>query len=182
MTADQSQTVPMPSDEHFHRLVMDHQCALVRYIAAMVPNSADADEVLQETNLAIWENAHDFEPGSNFRAWAFRIAYHRVLRCRDQKRRETKMFGGELIALLTDQIEASTPVLDARSHALAFCMRRLAPSDRSLLARYYQPGVRAADIARQLHKPVNSIFKTVCRIRKALMQCIERRMSAEEHT
>jgi len=180
--ADQSKAAGIPPDEQFHRLVAGNQCALYRYIATMVPHAADTDEVLQETNLAIWQNADSFIPGSNFRAWAFRIAYHRVLRYRDQKRREAKMFGGELVAMLADEVQAHSAVLDARSQALAFCLKRLAPSDRTLLARYYQAGVRAADIARQLHRPVNSIFKAMCRIRKALMQCITRRMSAEERT
>jgi RNA polymerase sigma-70 factor (ECF subfamily) len=178
--ADQPQPVPTPPDEQFHRLVATHQCALHRFVAAMVPNASDSDEVLQETNLAIWENAGQFAPGSNFRAWAFRIAYNRVLRYRDRRQRDAKMFGGELIAMLAQDVQDRSHVLDARSEALTHCLRRLRAADRTLLTQYYQSETRAADIARQLHRPVNSIFKAVCRIRKALVQCVTRRMKAEQ--
>lgn len=174
--------IPTPPDESFQELVAGIQCALYRYIVTMVPNAVDSDEVLQETNLAIWQDAASFTPGTNFRAWAFRIAYHRVLRYRDQRKRDARMFGGELLAVLAHETQVRSPVMDARSQALAYCMRRLTPTDQLLLGRYYQPGVRAAEIARQMHRPVNSIFKAVCRIRKALMHCIERRISVEERT
>ncbi|MBN2023699.1 MAG: hypothetical protein JW809_13010 [Pirellulales bacterium] len=64
--AEPRQAAAIPPEEPFGQLVAANQCALNRYIAALVPNRADADEVLQETNLAVWQNADRFLPGSNF--------------------------------------------------------------------------------------------------------------------
>src|SRR5262245_54811487 len=79
-------------DGLFEQLIAEHQRPLFLYILTLVPHATEAEEVLQETNVAILRSASDFETGSNFRAWAFRIAYHRVLQHRQGKQRESLTF------------------------------------------------------------------------------------------
>ena len=56
-----------------------HQSALHAYIISLMPGVDGVDDVLQETNLVLWEKRRTFEPGSNFRAWACAIARFRVM-------------------------------------------------------------------------------------------------------
>ena len=61
------------------------------YILSLVPNWADADEILQETNIRLWEEFEKFQPGTNFAAWAIRVAHFQVLTWR--KRGEPQPIG-----------------------------------------------------------------------------------------
>ncbi len=76
------------------------QQLLTRYVRTLVPNRADAEEVLQETNLFIWRNADQYELGTNFTAWVCRIAYYQVLSHRKRQVRSRLHFSDALVEQL----------------------------------------------------------------------------------
>ena len=42
----------------------------------MLGPSPDAEDVVQETYLQAWKSFHRFEPGTNIRAWMYKIMFH----------------------------------------------------------------------------------------------------------
>jgi len=62
-------------------------------------SSSDADDVLQETFLAVSRKAASFEPGSNFVAWACGIARLKVLENFRQLKRTHALSESALSAL-----------------------------------------------------------------------------------
>ena len=76
--------------------------------------------------------------------------------------------------------EGSCPahVDDAPRAALAECLGKLRPGDRDLIERRYTPGVTAKQIAADLGRPANSVSKSLGRIRRMLLECIERTLRA----
>src|SRR3954463_7617189 len=77
------------------------QRRLYLYIASMLPNPAEAEEVLQETNIVVWKKFDQFRPNSDFRAWVFRIAYFEV-----RKHLERRGRGVTLSHELLDELSA----------------------------------------------------------------------------
>ena len=67
------------SREAFVQLMTEHQGRLYAYVLSLLGDPDQANDVLQETNLVLWRNAGEFQMGSNFRAWAFRIAHFQVM-------------------------------------------------------------------------------------------------------
>ena len=63
----------------FVEMLTQHQRKLYGYIYTLVRNSADSDDLLQETNLVLWNKRLEYEFGNNFIAWACRIAF---LKCK----------------------------------------------------------------------------------------------------
>ena len=63
-----------PGNERLHdeftRVFTVNQRAIYLYIRSLVANSADVDELWQETNLVLWQRFADYQPGTNFLAWA----------------------------------------------------------------------------------------------------------------
>ena len=51
-----------------------HQSMLRAYIISLMPGMDGVDDVLQETNLVLFEKFATFQPGTNCRAWACAIA------------------------------------------------------------------------------------------------------------
>jgi len=66
------QTVPVD----FETVAMPHLNDLYRVARRTAGNSSDAEDIVQETYLQAWKSFHRFEPGTNIRAWLFKILFH----------------------------------------------------------------------------------------------------------
>ena len=51
--------------EQFVSLLTRYQQRVYLFILSLVPDRADAEDVLQETNLVLWQKFDDFTPGSD---------------------------------------------------------------------------------------------------------------------
>ncbi|QDU61193.1 RNA polymerase sigma factor CnrH [Planctomycetes bacterium Pan216] len=158
-----------------------HQRRLSLFISSLLPNPADADEVLQETNIVIWNKFDQFDPdrpGGDFLAWAFRIA---SLQVRDYKRRRsaTATFSPLVLDQLAATWLAEQPLLEARREALSLCLSKLPDEDRSLLEDCYAPGSKVAHIAKRLSRTATSVYRSLRRIRHVLAACIDRQLAGE---
>jgi RNA polymerase sigma-70 factor (ECF subfamily) len=60
-------------DSFFEREVMQHLDALYRTALRMTRNAQDAEDLVQETMLRAFRFLDRFEPGTNLRAWLFKI-------------------------------------------------------------------------------------------------------------
>ena len=85
--------VPPPDDssspqvDAFVRLLGQNQRRIFLYVMSLVPNWNDAEEIIQETNLVLWREFARFELGTNFTAWACKVALHQVLAWRKRVKR-----------------------------------------------------------------------------------------------
>lgn len=164
----------------FIRLVTEHQPGMFYFILSMVPNRVDAEEILQDTHLFLWEHFAEFTPGSNFRAWAFRIAYHRVLRFFEQQNRARRLFSDEFLAHLADSTIPSPATASLQQEALDDCLKKLKPRDRSLLDARYRPGATVTEIAHEFARNVDAVYRALRRIHEALFHCVRQTLAAED--
>ena len=74
--------------EEFNDQAMPHVAALLRTATRLCGSRDQAEDLVQETCLQAWRSFHRFEPGTNCRAWMYKILIfsHSRLR-RDQSRR-----------------------------------------------------------------------------------------------
>jgi RNA polymerase sigma-70 factor (ECF subfamily) len=231
-----------PSEE-FVQLFTRCQRPVFLYILSLLPRPIEAEEILQEANLVIWTKASQFQPGTNFRAWACQIAYFEVMKYRSRKHRDKLHFNPELLELVAAESLQQSELLDRRRQALAECLSKLREQDRALIQTRYSPddqglgseesrdlslGEQESDfvpnagagsaafkgnglkteelrsgelkpaelkpgefkpgelsedrgpgIAEKMGRPINSIYQSLSRIRKSLLECINRRLAAE---
>jgi RNA polymerase sigma-70 factor (ECF subfamily) len=64
--------------EDFEAAAMPHLADLYRSVSLLLQNSSEAEDLVQEVYLEAWKSFHRFEPGTNFRAWLFKIMFHRL--------------------------------------------------------------------------------------------------------
>ena len=125
--------------QEFVHLLTDHQEVLRSYIFSLLPNSPDVRDVLQEVNIRLWERMGDFEPGTNFGAWACTVAHYKILDHRKQKKRDGFLvFNDDLCESLAAESEHREPdLLEAKRRALQYCLKRLSTRDSEIVrARY----------------------------------------------
>jgi RNA polymerase sigma-70 factor, ECF subfamily len=155
------------------------QQRLAGFVRALLPNAADADEVLQETNIIIWQKIDQFDPdrpGSDFLSWAFRIA---ALQAKNYHRRQARNpgFSEELMDELAVAAVTQQPTLEARREALRACIKGLPDEERALVERCYAPGAQIYEIAKTLTRTPTSVYRSLRRIRRALSVCIQSRLA-----
>ena len=164
------------TDEEFIRLFTTVQRPLFLHILPLVGNGTDADEVLQETNLIMWSKRRQFQPGSSFLAWGCAIARLEVFRFRRTRGSKLKFLDGHLLDVVASHVGETDKETEIRREALARCIRKLNAKDRNLLSLRYTSGSSGNEIAKRVGRPANSIYQSLGRIRRALADCIQRRL------
>jgi RNA polymerase sigma-70 factor, ECF subfamily len=78
--------------------IEDFEAAALPYLAALYKTAkflayepSDAEDVVQEVYLEAWKSFHRFEPGTNCRAWLFRILFHRLHHLRRRQLKSSKV-------------------------------------------------------------------------------------------
>src|SRR5947208_11011655 len=148
--ADPVSNDPLAGDESrrlakgklFLRLFLQNERRLYAYILTLLPHRADADDVLQEASLVLWDKFDAGHPPDDFAAWGCRIAYFKVLDFSKKRQRGRVLFSQSVLERLAETAveHAGALQLDARREALAHCVGQLNRRDRDLLARRFADG------------------------------------------
>jgi len=157
----------------FVGLIARHQASLHAFIISLMPGVDGVDDVLQETNLVLWEKRRAFKEGTNFQAWACQIARYKVMSHRRKMANlGHRMFDDELASQLAEESEARPDELEARMAALKNCLGRLREDDRQLLDHRYISKAGLDEFAKKCGRSVESLRVTLFRVRAALKKCI----------
>jgi RNA polymerase sigma-70 factor, ECF subfamily len=166
-------------NEVFVELLTLHQRRLYGFIYTLVPNRADAEDLLQQTSLALWQKFNEFDLNSSFPAWACQVAHFKVLHYLREKRRSRVVFDDDVIARLAKIRQNREEIHLSDWGVLARCVEGLSGSDRRLLELCYAAERNIKAAAATLRRPVESVYVSLVRVRRSLMDCI-RRTGAEE--
>lgn len=164
----------------FARLFAKHDRWLFSYLVTLLANPAHAEEVFQEVCVIVWRMYDQFELGTDFVKWASVIAHNQVRKFR----REAKRGGFQLSELTCERLAVDAArgadLHEFRRDALRQCLGKLASGDRQLVQRCYSDSSASFKaIAEEVGRPVNTVYKALNRIRRALHQCIDRTLAAE---
>lgn len=155
-----------------------YQRRLFLHILTQVPYPVDADEILQETSIIAWDKFQQFRPGTNFLAWVSQIATFEIMKYRSRRRRERLQFSEEFLEAVAHESIAREDTLEARRAALVHCIQKLRERDRQLIQQRYSPGESGKGLAETVGRPANSVYQSLGRIRRTLLECINRQMAA----
>jgi len=165
---------PRQEGEAFVRLFARYEQDLRRFIFSLVLDRDAADEVFQNTSVALWRKFADFDPAQPFLPWALAFAKLEVLKHRKKGRRGRFVMGDGLIDRLADERAAEADELDTRRRALRDCLAKLPDEQRSLVRRRYASSETVAALAQQVGRTPKQLYKTLERVRAALMNCVNR--------
>jgi RNA polymerase sigma-70 factor (ECF subfamily) len=145
------------------------------YIIRLLPCYDVAEDLMQETTSAMWEQHEAFTPGTDFVAWGCSIAYYKILDYRHKKQRDQKIiFNEEILKLIEESIPAKESLGNPYLQKLRKCLAKLRAGDLDLIRLRYWKSVRAADIAKRLNTSLRSVYYNLARIQGVLLTCVER--------
>lgn len=163
-------------EAEFRLLFERHRDAVHRFLLRLTRNAADADDLLQETFLAVWRKRADFEGRGSAEGWVRKTAFRLYLNERAKRRRRTALDG----RVPRPAAEPTEPPADgeiARKEALAFLAERVEealaglpdePREAFLLFRY--EGMTCAQIGELTEVPAKTAETRVRRATELLAQ------------
>jgi RNA polymerase sigma-70 factor (ECF subfamily) len=162
-------------------LLTQHQQRIFAYIHVLVPDPHSAWDILQQTCLVICEKFDEFDPQTDFVAWARQIAWWEVRAARQKfARGRLQVLDDEVLKLLAQSEEAGDEAANARRDALSNCLQRLQPRDREMILARYEAGNGVQQVAERCGRSLVAAYKSLSRIRRLLLDCITHRMAEEE--
>jgi RNA polymerase sigma-70 factor (ECF subfamily) len=160
----------------FAQRLMGCQSALYAFVATLLGRLEGAQDVLQNTNVALCRRSVEYDPARPFLAWAYGFARFEVLAWRKRQERDRLVLDDALLDQVADELQADPGLADLQLAALEGCVDRLPRPHRELIAARYHRGEAVQSIAARLNRPQNAIAANLYRIRKALIDCVQARI------
>src|SRR4030095_9492144 len=82
------------AQQRFLSLFLRSEREIFRYVAVLVPNVADAEDIVQKTALALWEKCDAYDPSQPFTPWACRFALNKTKQWLERRQRWLALLEG----------------------------------------------------------------------------------------
>jgi RNA polymerase sigma-70 factor (ECF subfamily) len=170
---------PSPQDRFVEQFVRS-QDRVYAYIVTLLPNRIDAEEVFQQTSLALWKKWPEYDPTRDFLRWACGMAHLEVaVFLRKRNGRESLALSDDVLLEVAQVRLDMQDSLEIRRQALLHCLSQLKQHSRELLERCYAGKHTIRQIAAELRIRPNALYMTLKRLRRTLFECINRALAAE---
>ena len=155
--------------DRFEAEAMPHLNDIFRTATRILGDRARAEDVAQEVYLQAWKSFHKFEPGTNCRAWLFKILFH----CVNHHRR--KWFRFPLVKETEEFIEATLtynePIPEhLTDEDILAALDRIPADFRDVILMVDVEEFAYKDAAEILSIPIGTIMSRLSRGRKLLRE------------
>ncbi len=159
--------------QQFLSLFLRSEKEVFRYVAALVPNIADAEDIVQQTALALWEKFDQYDPSKPFTPWACRFALNKARQWMERHRRWNALLEKGLAEELQTRRAELEPEINERLFHLKACLEGLPKDKRSLVEGYYYQRTAIGKLAQNAGKSEAALYKVLQRVRQSLQLCVE---------
>ena len=160
-------TEPPHSTGDFTRAALAHIPDVFRLARRLSGDAEVAADLTQETFLQAWRSFTRFEPGTNCRAWLYRILFHVWSHERRRRTREPILFDSEAVNPETSFYDPPIPDALTASQVLA-ALGRLPVAQRSIVILADVEDLSYREIAEILEIPIGTVMSRLSRARRAL--------------
>jgi RNA polymerase sigma-70 factor (ECF subfamily) len=167
------------TQQEFLRVFLANEREIFRYVAALVPPTADAQEIVQQTAVVLWEKFDQYDASRPFAPWACRFALNIARQWMARRQRWKALLDGGIAQELAMRREQLRQEFDTRLVHLEHCLQKLPEKQRSLVDGYYFKQADVETLAGQARRTVDAVYKALQRIRQQLRDCMERSLREE---
>lgn len=158
------------------RLFTRNQTRVYRYLARVVRNEAQAEELLNETFLGVWQSAGRYEGRSEPTTWILSIAHNKAVSML-RKKREVEGYDEETAGQIED--EADTPEVSAqkvdKAAQMRLALKGLSAEHREIIDLVYYQEQSVAEVAEVLGIPEATVKTRMFYARKKLSELLKAR-------
>ena len=160
--------------EPFLQLLSSHERFLAGYVYSLIPNASDAEDILQDVKMALWQNFEQFEIGTSFSAWSRQVAFYRVMAFRKKKAKENQrfLFSETCYELLDKEYCYENKEVSDEVSRLNLCLAKLPANLQNMVTMRYKEEFGIEEIALRTEKTVDACYKALSRVRLQLKKCL----------
>lgn len=171
------------TEMQFMQLFVQHEPVLRLVARSMLTDWMAVDDVLQEAGVTMWEKISQLENADGFLPWARVIVRLKCHSAINSSRRSRLVLSEEAVKLLAVEIDSvDRERYETNLNALHGCLRRLSPQQQDLVLAPYRDGIEVQDIATQVGKSANALYKQLGRLREKLSECVANTLKADART
>ena len=142
----------------FAKLWTRAQPRVALFIRSLVPDSHDAEDILQETAMACMRKMDVYDPERDFTAWARGFARIQALRYRQRgKGRYSLLDHPDVVEAIDEVHDRVSDEFESRSQALGRCLGKLAGKARHLLELRYSEDLSFQQVAERISLGTDSV-------------------------
>lgn len=165
------------SEDIIVNVLMRDRVKLLAYIRSIVQDRHTAEDILQDISMIAVRSRDSINDEEHLSRWLRQTARHKALTVFSRSQRAPALFDEEILNLIeSDWREYDTVPSDDLLDALQSCLDRLSPYGRQLIDLRYRQGLKGKTIAERVNRSVDSVYKTISRVHRALLNCIRKRM------
>jgi RNA polymerase sigma-70 factor (ECF subfamily) len=162
------------------RLLVSERVKVLAYIRSMVRRYELAEDVFQDICVLAVEKRESIRDEAHFLNWLRTAARLRSLNVLRQTGQRHLSLDDDLLEVLEPEWEGhDEDDSEVMAAAIRQCVEKLAPAARGLIHRRYVEKAKYADLAKELNRPVVSLYTTFSRIYAVLADCISKQVMPE---
>jgi len=160
-------------------LVREHQADLWRYLRFLGAESSEAEDLVQETFVAVFRRRPEIRSPAETAAYLRRVARNQLLAARRKASSTPSLVDLEAAESVWAEMTHGGP-LDDYLEALSGCLETAVdPRKRHAVELRYRDGASRDKIAAELDLTVDGVKTLLRRARTALRNCVERKLSGD---
>ena len=167
------------AQQRFLSLFLRSEREIFRYVAALVPSVIDAEDIVQQTAISLWEKFDAYDPSQPFTPWACRFALNKTRQWIERRQRWQALLDHGLAEELAQRRQELQPDFEQRLKYLEGCLGKLPQDQRSLIEGYYYERTSIETLAGRSGRSEAATYKMLQRIRHALQVCVEARIQPD---
>ena len=162
--------------ECFTVLTNRHLPAVRKSICSIVPNTTDADDLLQEVLLKVWRHLSTFRSESTFRTWMTRVAINEAMQSyrREQRRPVCHAFGDFDTFASPNESPLQSLTRAETSQVVRKAVFELPAKYRQVLILREFEQLSEREIAQSLHSSIAAVKTRLFRARRMLLPALQR--------
>jgi RNA polymerase sigma-70 factor (ECF subfamily) len=150
------------------------QTALRSYVFAHIRGYHQAEDAYQKLALALWKSYDRYRPENSFEAWAFGVARNTVLSERRAMARSRVILSGDIGERFEECLAQESTLFDQRQSHMSECLEKLDEKTKTLLWMRYRDRLSMDAVATHAGCTANALGVFLCRVRRAIAECMER--------
>ena len=161
------------------RLWTSVQPMVSAFIASVIRDHSDRDDVLQNIAVAVMESFESYDLEKPFLGWAIGISKNHLRIYLREKRRNKLVLDDESIQQIAAAMERVEEDKVRQFDFLRDCFKSLDERDRQLCVLRYEDDLKPAAIATLVDLSANAVAKALQRVRERLKKCIKHKAAMQ---
>lgn len=151
--------VSTKDEEAFKELYARYNIAVFNYLLRLIHHTTFAEDLLQETFLAIWQGAQSFRGKSSVKTWMFRIAHYKAVSWlrKHSKKQEMQYNIDDVVLFSKEHSPEETAIQSGQITQIQSAIEQLSQNHRSTIELTFVHGFSYKEIAKIMGCPVGTV-------------------------